>query len=60
MVPFPVHGAVEVALACALPVLPKALGFEGDKVGRRWCIGLMAITFMVASLTRWGKEKPAA
>ena len=60
VVPFPVHGAVEVALACALPILPEVLGFKGDKIGTRWCMGLMAITFVVARLTRWSKGNRAA
>lgn len=57
-VPFPAHGATEVGLALLLPWLPKWLGFEDDRAGRGWCLGLTAITFVVAPLTRWQVETP--
>ena len=53
VVPFKAHGAVEVAIGVALPFMPYALGFSGNKAARNLCFGLSAITFVVAALTDW-------
>jgi hypothetical protein len=52
-IPFKAHGATEVALGAALPVLPRALGFADHRAARTFFLGLTAVTAMVASLTDW-------
>jgi hypothetical protein len=53
LVPFNAHGATELAIAAALPMMPKALGFSRDRAARNLCFGLTALTVLVASLTDW-------
>jgi type II secretory pathway pseudopilin PulG len=57
VVPFPAHGLAEGALGAALPMLPKALGFEEDDAGRGFLLGLTALTAVVAALTDWKGEE---
>ena len=59
-VPFRMHGAAELAIAAALPVLPWALHFEGHRAARNLCFGLTALTLVVAALTDWDGERRAA
>lgn len=56
VVPFPVHGAAEAALGLALPVLPRALGFDDRPAARNFLRGLTALTATVASLTDWDRD----
>ena len=56
VVPFKAHGAAEVAIALALPAMPKLLGFSGNRAARNVCYGLTALTFVVAALTDWNAE----
>ena len=57
LVPFKAHGATEVAIALALPAMPKLLGFSRHKAARNLCYGLTALTFVVAALTDWSAER---
>lgn len=52
-VPFPAHGATEVAIGAALPLLPRLLGFADHRAARNFFIGLTIVTAVVASLTDW-------
>ena len=52
-VPFKAHGAAELAVGLALPALPWALGFARHRAARNYCLGLTALTFVVAALTDW-------
>ena len=55
VVPFGVHGVVEVGLGAALPFLPRVLGFGRDRRAARFFYGLTAVTAVVAVLTDWSK-----
>jgi hypothetical protein len=55
--PFKVHGAVELAIAAVLPMLPYALGFAEHRAARNLCFGLTALTFVVAALTDWDRHQ---
>jgi hypothetical protein len=55
--PFKVHGATELAIAAALPVLPWALGFAEHRAARNLCFGLTALTLVVAALTDWERRQ---
>ena len=53
LVPFKAHGAAELAIAAALPILPWALGFAENKAARNFFLGLTALTLVVSALTDW-------
>jgi hypothetical protein len=53
LVPFKAHGATELAIGLALPVMPWLLGFADNRTARNMCFGLTALTFVVAALTDW-------
>jgi len=59
-VPFRVHGAVDVALALALPAAPWVMGFSRDRRARNFFLGLTALTAVVTALTDWSRPVPAA
>ena len=56
LVPFKAHGATELAIAAALPILPWALGFADHRAARNLCFGLTALTVVVAALTDWNRN----
>jgi hypothetical protein len=56
IVPFKAHGAVELALAATLPVMPWALGFANHRAARTFCFGLAAMTVAVAAFTDWDDD----
>ena len=60
VVPFKAHGAAEVAIALALPAMPKLLGFRNHRAARNLCYGLTALTFAVAALTDWNAESASS
>ena len=57
LVPFKAHGAAEIAIALALPAMPRLLGFSKHRAARNLCYGLTALTFVVAALTDWKAER---
>ena len=57
LVPFKAHGATELVIAAALPIMPFALGFADHRAARNLCFGLTAMTLVVASLTDWSGAK---
>ena len=57
LVPFKAHGATELAIALALPVMPKVLGFSKHRAARNLCFGLTALTLVVAALTDWNAKQ---
>jgi hypothetical protein len=57
VVPFKAHGAAELAIGLALPVLPWILGFAQHRAARNFCFGLTALTIVVAALTDWNAEE---
>jgi len=57
VVPFKAHGATELAIAAALPFMPRALGFSKHRAARNLCYGLTALTLVVAALTDWNAER---
>ena len=62
LVPFKAHGVAESAIGLALPALPWVLGFARHRAARNFCLGLTAVTAVVAVLTDWGgtTRPPAA
>lgn len=52
-VPFKGHGIAEGVIGAALPAMPWALGFQGNRAARNLCFGLAALTGVVAALTDW-------
>jgi hypothetical protein len=53
VVPFKAHGAAEAVIGAALPALPWLMGFSRHRAARNFCIGLAALTFVVAAYTDW-------
>ena len=58
VVPFKGHGAAELAIGLALPVMPWLMGLADNRAARNLCFGLTALTLVVAALTDW--NSPAA
>ena len=56
VVPVKAHGATELAIALALPAMPRVLGFSKNRAARNLCYGLTALTLVVAALTDWNAE----
>jgi hypothetical protein len=56
VVPFKAHGATELAIAAALPFMPKLLGFSSHRAARNLCFGLTALTLVVAAMTDWSDD----
>jgi hypothetical protein len=54
--PFKVHGAIEVAIGVALPLMPWMLGFAQHRAARNFCFALTAVTGVVAALTDWDAD----
>ena len=54
--PFKVHGAIEVAIGAALPMMPWLLGFASHRGARNFFLGLTAVTAVVAALTDWNAD----
>lgn len=53
LVPFKAHGAAELAIGAALPLMPWVLGFQKHRAARNLCFGITAFTAVVAALTDW-------
>lgn len=53
VIPFKAHGASEVAIGALLPAMPWLLGFSDHRGARNLCLGLTALTGVVALLTDW-------
>ena len=54
--PFKVHGALELAIAAALPAMPWLLGFSENRAARNLCFALTGLTLVVAALTDWDSD----
>jgi len=55
-IPFKAHGIAEGAIGALLPAAPFLLDFAGQRRARNLCIGLAALTGVVAALTDWDKQ----
>lgn len=53
IVPFPVHGKIELASGVVLPLLPWVVGFARHRPARSFLLSLSAVTFVVWALTDW-------
>lgn len=53
VIPFKAHGASEIAIGAVLPAMPWLLGFADHRGARNLCLGLTALTGVVALLTDW-------
>lgn len=55
------HGVLDyttsAAIATVLPAMPWALGFAEHRAARNLCVGLTALTLVVAALTDWRAER---
>jgi hypothetical protein len=56
VVPFKAHGAVELVIGAALPMVPWMLGFSEHRRARDMFIGLAGFSMVVAMLTDWDKK----
>ena len=56
IVPFKAHGAAELAIGAALPMVPWMLGFSKHRPARNMFIGLAGFSMVVAMLTDWEKR----
>jgi hypothetical protein len=56
VVPFKAHGAAELAIGAALPMVPWMLGFSEHRAARNLFIGLAGFSMVVAMLTDWEKK----
>jgi hypothetical protein len=56
VVPFKAHGATELAIGAALPMVPWMLGFSKHRPARNLFIGLAGLSMVVAMLTDWDKR----
>lgn len=60
IVPFKVHGGVEIVAGLGLLAAPWLFGFAGIANAKGWFIATGVVTFVVFALTQWREEpKPA-
>ncbi|HEX6927408.1 MAG TPA: hypothetical protein VF167_18425 [Longimicrobiaceae bacterium] len=56
-VPLRVHGATDVALGFALPLLPWVMGFAREHRARNFFLALTGVTMIVTALTDWQTQR---
>jgi hypothetical protein len=56
LVPFKAHGAAELMIGAALPMVPWMLGFSDHRQARNMFIGLAGFSMVVAMFTDWDKK----
>ena len=60
IVPFRVHGAVEIVAGLALLAAPWLFGFADVRPAMAYFVGAGVVTFVVFSLTQWREEPKTA
>lgn len=56
IIPFRVHGAVEIVTGLALLAAPRLFGFAGVPSAKAYFVGAGIVTFVVFALTQWREE----
>jgi hypothetical protein len=57
VIPFPVHGIVELIVGVALLILPSYAGYSPGSPARRFYLGMGAVILVVWALTAYGAQK---
>lgn len=60
VIPFPVHGIVELVVGIALLILPSFAGYAPGSPARRFYLGMGAAILVVWALTAYGAREPRA
>lgn len=60
VIPFPVHGIVELVVGLALLILPSYAGYAPGSPARRFYLGMGAVILVVWALTAYGAREPRA
>jgi hypothetical protein len=60
VIPFPVHGIVELIIGVGLLILPSYAGYAPGSPARKFYLGMGAVILIVWALTAYGAERPAA
>jgi hypothetical protein len=60
VIPFPVHGIVELVVGLALLILPSYAGYAPGSPARRFYLGMGAVILVVWALTAYGARQPRA
>jgi hypothetical protein len=60
VIPFPIHGIVELIVGVALLILPSYAGYAPGSPARRFYLGMGALILVVWALTAYGAQKPGA
>lgn len=60
VIPFPVHGIVELVVGAALLILPSYAGYAPGSPARRFYLGMGALVLVVWALTAYGAREPRA
>ena len=60
VIPFPVHGIVELIVGVVLLILPSYAGYAPGSPARKFYLGMGAVILIVWALTAYGAEKSGA
>jgi hypothetical protein len=60
IIPFPVHGIVELVVGALLLILPSYAGYAPGSPARRFYLGMGAAILVVWALTAYGAREPRA
>lgn len=58
VIPFPLHGIVELIVGVALLILPSYAGYAPGSPARRFYLGMGALILVVWALTAYGARRP--
>lgn len=58
VIPFPVHGIVELVVGVGLLILPSYAGYAPGSPARRFYLGMGALILVVWALTAYGAREP--
>jgi hypothetical protein len=58
VIPFPVHGIVELIVGVALLILPSYAGYAPGSPARKFYLGMGAAILVVWALTAYGAARP--
>jgi hypothetical protein len=59
VIPFPLHGIVELIVGVALLILPSYAGYAPGSPARKFYLGMGAVILVVWALTAYGARGPA-
>ena len=58
VIPFPLHGIVELIVGVALLILPSYAGYAPGSPARKFYLGMGAVILVVWALTAYGAREP--